>query len=91
MTKSKRNKRFLSCIEDNFVTQMIIKPIRAGALQTCYSQKWKNWQRMWKSAADLIVVTVEFKILKEKMSKANQITNLNFRAANFVMLQNLLG
>lgn len=46
---------------------------------------------MWKSAADLIVVTVEFKILKEKMSKANQITNLNFRAANFVMLQNLLG
>ncbi|KAM9591230.1 uncharacterized protein ACIBXB_006103 [Morphnus guianensis] len=50
MAESKQSRRFLECVEDNFLTQLVGEPTRGGALLDLLFTG-KDWWEMWWSDA----------------------------------------
>ena len=90
----KQARRFLECIVDNFITQVIEEPKRACALLDLICTKKEGLVGDVKTKGSLGCSNyerVEFRILRGARRLKSKLTTLTFRRADFVLFKWLLG
>jgi len=55
----KQSRRFLGCVEDNFLTQLVCEATREGASLDVLVTNQKDWWEMWWLKAVLGLVTMK--------------------------------
>ncbi|GAB0208710.1 hypothetical protein GRJ2_003336700 [Grus japonensis] len=90
----KQSRRFLECIDDNFLLQVIEEPMRRGALLDLTLTNKERLARGVKLKGSLGCSDhemVEFKILSGGSRAKSKITTLDFRRADFDLFKDMLG
>ncbi|GAB0195045.1 hypothetical protein GRJ2_001969800 [Grus japonensis] len=90
----KQSRRFLECVDDNFLLQVIEEPTRRGAmLDLVFTNKeglvWNV--KLTGSLGCSDHEMVEFKILRAARRAHSKLTTLDFRRADFGLFRDLLG
>ncbi|GAB0187539.1 hypothetical protein GRJ2_001219200 [Grus japonensis] len=90
----KRSRRFLECIDDNFLLQVTEEPMRRGAMLDLVLTNKEGLMGNVKFKDSLgcsDYEAVEFKILKAARRVHSKLTALDFRRADFGPFRDLLG
>ena len=90
----KQSRRFLECINDNFLLQVIEEPMRRGAtldLVLTNKQGLMGNVKLKGSLGCSDHEMVEFKILRAARRVHSKLTTLDFRRADFGLFRDLLG
>ncbi|GAB0209103.1 mitochondrial enolase superfamily member 1 [Grus japonensis] len=90
----KQSRRFLECIDDSFLTQVIEELVRGGALLDLILINNEGLVGDVKVKGSLGCSDhemVEFRILREGSGTKSKLTTLDFRSAGFGLLKDLLG
>ncbi|GAB0183649.1 hypothetical protein GRJ2_000830200 [Grus japonensis] len=90
----KQSRRFLGCIDDNFLLQVIEKPMRRGAMLDLVLTNKEGLVGNVKVKGSLGCSDhemVEFKILRAARRVHSKLTTLDFRRADFGLFRDLLG
>ncbi|GAB0177486.1 hypothetical protein GRJ2_000213900 [Grus japonensis] len=89
-----QSRRFLQSIDDNFLTQVVEKPMRRGVLLDLVLKNKEGLVEDVKVGGSLGCSDhemVEFRILHGRSRAISRITTLDFRRANFGLFKDLLG
>ncbi|GAB0180450.1 hypothetical protein GRJ2_000510300 [Grus japonensis] len=90
----KQSRRFLECIDDNFLLQVIEEPMRRGAMLDLALTNKEGLVRNVKLKGSLgysDCEMVEFKILRAVRSTHSKLITLDFSRADFGLFRDLLG
>jgi len=90
----KQSRRFLECVEDNFLLQVIEEPRRRGAMLDLVLTNKEGLVGNVKVKGSLGCSDremVEFKILRAARKVRSKLASLDFRRADFGLLRDLLG
>ncbi|GAB0203516.1 hypothetical protein GRJ2_002817200 [Grus japonensis] len=90
----KQSRRFLECIDDNFLLQVIKEPMRRGAmldLVLTNKERLVGNVKLKGSLGCSDHEMVEFKILRAVRRTHGKLTTLDFRRADFGLFRDLLG
>ncbi|GAB0179418.1 hypothetical protein GRJ2_000407100 [Grus japonensis] len=90
----KQSRRFLECIDDNFLLQVTEEPTMRGAMLDLVSTNKEGLVGNVKLKGSLGCSdheTVEFKILRAARRVHSKLTTLAFRRADFGLFRDLLG
>ncbi|GAB0209472.1 hypothetical protein GRJ2_003414300 [Grus japonensis] len=90
----KQSRRFLECIDDNFLLQVIEEPTRSGAMLDLVLTNKEGLVGNVKLNGSLGCSDhemVEFKILRTARKVHSKLTTLDFRRADFGLFRDLLG
>ena len=90
----KQSRRFLECIDDNFLSQALDEPMRRGALLDLVLTNEEGLVRNVKLKGSLGCSDhemVEFKILRAPRRVHSKLAALDFRRADFDLFGDLLG
>ena len=94
MGRHARSRRFLHCVEDNFVIQVVEESTRGAVLLDLVLTNRDGLVKEVKVGDSLGCSDhemVEFKILSGRSKAISRIATLDFRRANFDLFQDLLG
>ncbi|PKU48494.1 rna-directed dna polymerase from mobile element jockey-like [Limosa lapponica baueri] len=89
----KKSKKFLECIDDNFLLQMVEEPMRNGAMLDLVLTNREGLVGNVKLKCSFGCrdhEMVEFKILRAARRVRSKLTTLNFRRADFGLLRDLI-
>ncbi|GAB0192044.1 hypothetical protein GRJ2_001669700 [Grus japonensis] len=90
----KQSRRFLECINDNFLLQVIEEPMRRGAmldLVFTIKEGLLGNVKLRDSLGSSDHEMVEFKIFRAARRAHSKLTTLDFRRADFGLFRDLLG
>ncbi|PKU41722.1 rna-directed dna polymerase from mobile element jockey- hypothetical protein [Limosa lapponica baueri] len=90
----KKSRKFLECVDDNFLLQMTEKPKRKGTVLDLVLTNKEGLVRNAKLKGCLGCSdheTVEFKIHRAARRVCSKLTNLDFRREDFGLLRDLIG
>ena len=90
----KQSRRFLECIDDNFLLQVIEEPMRRGAMLDLVLTNKEGLVGNVKLKGSLGYSdheVVEFKILRAVRKAHSKLTTLDFRRTDFGLFRDLLG
>ncbi|GAB0186660.1 hypothetical protein GRJ2_001131300 [Grus japonensis] len=90
----KQSRKFLECVNDNFLLQVIEEPTRRGAMLDLVLTNKEGLVRNVKLKGTLGCSDhkmVEFKILRAARRANSKLTTLDFRRTDFGLFRDLLG
>ncbi|PKU34443.1 glycerol kinase [Limosa lapponica baueri] len=90
----KKSRKFLECVDDNFLLQTVEEPTRIGAILDLVLTKKEGLVGnvgLKDSLGCSDYEMVEFKILRAARSVHSKLTTLDFRRADFGLLRDILG
>ncbi|GAB0179197.1 hypothetical protein GRJ2_000385000 [Grus japonensis] len=90
----KQSRRFLECVDDNFLLQVIEEPTRRGAmldLVLTNKEELVGDMKLKGSLGCSDHKMVKFKILRAARRARSKLTTLDFRRADFGLFRDLLG
>ncbi|PKU37033.1 dtw domain-containing protein 2 [Limosa lapponica baueri] len=90
----KKSRKFLECVDDNFLLQMVEEPMRRGAMLDLILTNKEGLVGNVKLKGSLGCSdhkVVEFKIFKASRMGHSKLTTLDFRRADLGLLRDLLG
>ena len=93
MARHARSRRFLQCVEDSFLMQVVEEPTRGGVLLDLILTNKEGLVKEVKVEGSLGCSDhemVEFKILSGRSKARSRIATLDFRRANFDLFRDLL-
>lgn len=85
-TRHKQSRRFLECVDDNFLLQVIEEPMRKGAMLDLILTNKEKFLENVKVKRNLSCSDhelVEFKILRAEKRAYSKVSVLDFRKANW--------
>ncbi|GAB0179488.1 hypothetical protein GRJ2_000414100 [Grus japonensis] len=90
----KQSRKFLECVDDNFLLQVIEEPMRRGAMLDLILTNKEGLVgdvKLKGSLGSSDDETVEFRILRAARRALSKLTTLDFRRADFGLFRDLLG
>ncbi|GAB0193476.1 hypothetical protein GRJ2_001812900 [Grus japonensis] len=90
----KQSRKFLECVDDNFLLQVIEEPLRRGAMLDLILTNKEGLVGDVKLKGSLGCSDhemVEFRILRAMRRARSKLATLDFRGADFGLLRDLLG
>ncbi|GAB0183107.1 hypothetical protein GRJ2_000776000 [Grus japonensis] len=94
MAGHKQSRRFLECVDNNFLIQVLEKPIRKGDMLDLVLTNKEGLVGNMKLKGSLGCSDhemVEFRILRAARRAHSKLTTLDFRRADFGLFRDLLG
>ncbi|PKU44428.1 dtw domain-containing protein 2 [Limosa lapponica baueri] len=93
-TGHEKSRKFLECVDDNYLLQMVEEPTRKGALMDFSLTNKEGMVGNIKLKGSLGCSdheTIEFKILRTVRRVCRKLTTLDFRKADFGLSRDLIG